>query len=389
MSIFVTGVGAISSIGMNAEENLNSIESGRTGIKYSETLNLMVGEIALSNEEIAEKLQLPKGDYSRTTLIGLLAAKEAWGENRNLHDVRTGLISATSVGGLDKMEQYYFQAKKHSLSDNYHLMTHDNGRTTEGIAQALNITGFIDTISTACSSGANAIMHGARLIETGRLDRVIVGGADPLAEVNIKGFNALMIYDNDLCKPFDAARKGLNLGEGAAFLVLENDHSISRTENTPLCVLSGWNNASDAYHQTASSEEGIGSTLTMTKALQKAGISGERIGYINAHGTGTQNNDLSESVALKNVFGTQIPPFSSTKGFTGHTLAAAGALEAVFCVQSICLQAVLPGLNFKTPIRETGLIPEVNFRINQDIEYVLSNSFGFGGNCTTLIFGKA
>jgi 3-oxoacyl-[acyl-carrier-protein] synthase-1 len=217
---------------------------------------------------------------------------------------------------------------------------------------------------------------------------VLVGGSDPLTTFNIKGFSSLMIYDEAHCRPFDDSRKGLNLGEGAGFLLLENEHSLSRSGNTPLCLLAGWNNASDAFHQTASSPDGTGATLTMTGALAKAQIGPERIRYINAHGTGTGNNDLSESMALKNVFGEAVPPFSSSKSFIGHTLAAAGAIEAVYCVLSILSDATLPNLNFSTAMKETGLVPETAFRTGAGIDYVLSNSFGFGGNCTSLIFSK-
>ena len=388
MKIFVTGIGAVTAIGLNAAENLRSLENGVTGINRSSFQNLLLGEVKLSNEQIIELLNLPHKDYSRTSLLAIIAAKEAWGNNKTQSNIRTGLISSTSAGGLDRTEKYYFESPNNKSSDKYKLMTHDNGRTTEQIALELGISGFIGTISTACSSGANAILQGARHIEKNKLDRVIVGGSDPLALFNIKGFSSLNIFDQDLCKPFDETRKGLNLGEGAGFLVLENAKSISITRNTPLCILSGWDNATDAFHQTASSPDGKGAQLAMINALKKANITADKIDYVNAHGTGTGNNDLSESVALKNVFGNNVPPFSSTKGFTGHTLAAAGAIEAVYCVQSIQSQAVFPNLNFNTPMKETGMIPEKTYKTGVSVEYVLTNSFGFGGNCTCLIFSK-
>ena len=388
MKIFVTGIGVVSAIGINAEENLRSLKSRITGISKSSVYNLMLGEVILSNDQIIEMLHLPTEDFSRTTLLGLLAAKEAWGNNKHHGKIRSGLISSTSVGGLDRTEKYYFETQTNKFSNAHKLMTHDNGRTTERIAVELGISGYIDTISTACSSGANAIMQGARLIEANKLDRVVVGGSDPLALFDIKGFSSLNIYDKEICKPFDESRAGLNLGEGAGFLVLESEQSISVTGNTPACLLSGWNNSSDAFHQTASSANGKGAYLAMINALAKANITSEKISYINAHGTGTGNNDLSESIAIKNAFGDNIPPFSSTKGFTGHTLAAAGAIEAVYCVQSIQSQATLPNLNFSTPMTETGMTPETTFRCDVQVEYVLSNSFGFGGNCTCLIFSK-
>ena len=388
MKIFVTGIGVVSAIGLNAGENLRSLEDGVTGINKSSLHNLLLGEVKLSNQQIIQMLSLPNEDFSRTTLLALLAAKEAWGNNKTQQSIRSGLISSTSVGGLDRTEKYYFESPNNKYSDKYKLMIHDNGGTTERIALELGISGYIGTISTACSSGANAILQGARLIEKNKLDRVIVGGSDPLALFNIKGFSSLNIYDQDLCKPFDETRKGLNLGEGAGFLVLENDKSISITGNTPLCILSGWDNATDAFHQTASSPDGKGAYMAMINALNKANITSEKINYINAHGTGTGNNDLSESIALRSVFGDNIPPFSSTKGFTGHTLAAAGAIEAVYCVQSIQSQVVFPNLNFTTPMKETGMVPETIYRSGVPVKYVLSNSFGFGGNCTCLIFSK-
>ena len=389
MKIFVTRIGVTSAIGLNTEENLNSLISGQTGIKKSKQHDLMLGEVKLTDEAIIEKFNLPKKDFSRTTLLGLLAAKEAWDNNKTNPNIRTGFISATSAGGMDKMEKYYFEFTQNENNSGTHpLLVHDNGSTSENIAKELGLSGYIGTISTACSSGANAIMHGGRLIAAGKLDRVLVGGSDPIIQYNRKGFSSLNIYAKELCKPFDDLRKGLNLGEGSGFLLLENEQSISKTGNTPLCILSGWNNSTDAFHQTASSANGMGATLSMKRALKKANISADKISYINAHGTGTRNNDLSESIAIQNVFGENIPPFSSTKGFTGHTLAAAGAIEAVYSIQAILSNAILPSLNFTTPMNETGFVPETTFRVDVNVEHVLSNSFGFGGNCTSLIFSK-
>ncbi|MGZ3852808.1 MAG: beta-ketoacyl-[acyl-carrier-protein] synthase family protein [Flavisolibacter sp.] len=387
MKIFVTGIGVITAIGRNVAENLNSLQSLRTGLSKSSEYNLVIGEVPLTNEQLTEGFHQYHQDYSRTSLLALPAVREAWGGNRHSISIRTGLISSTSVGGMDRTERFYFEDRKNNSNSNYHLMVHDNGRTTELLAKELGISGYISTISTACSSGANAIMQGARLMEANRLDRVIAGGSEPLAIFDIKGFSSLNIYDPGICKPFDENRNGLNLGEGAAFLVLESEKSLSTTGNQPICVLSGWNNATDAFHQTASSPEGTGAYLAMIHALEKAGLSAGEIDYVNAHGTGTPNNDLSESVALKKVFA-RMPPFSSTKGFTGHTLAAAGAIEAVYCTLSLSQQSTLPNINFVKPMDETGLQPETAFR-PATTQHILSNSFGFGGNCTSLIFSKA
>ncbi|MCX6182852.1 MAG: beta-ketoacyl synthase N-terminal-like domain-containing protein [Bacteroidetes bacterium] len=387
MKIYITGIGDVSAIGLNAEENFNSLQAGISGIKKSAQHGIMLGEVALSNQEICELFKLPAYDYSRSTLLGLLAAKEAWKENTSIKEIKTGMISATSIGGLDKMEQYHFDSLNTASTTSRNKMVHDNGRSTEKIAETMGISGMIGTISTACSSGANSIMHGARLMKAKKLDRVLVGGIDPLAIFNIKGFGSLNILDPTHCKPFDDNRKGLNLGEGAAFLLLENEHSLSITKNEALCALTGWNNSTDAFHQTASSTTGIGATITMKKALEQANLSTSDIDYINAHGTGTGNNDLSESSAFINVFGDRMPAFSSTKSFTGHTLAAAGAIEAAYCVHSIIAQKRLPNLFYKTAMKETGLVPETEYS-SARIRNVLTNSFGFGGNCSSLIFSQ-
>jgi 3-oxoacyl-[acyl-carrier-protein] synthase-1 len=247
---------------------------------------------------------------------------------------------------------------------------------------------MVSTISTACSSSANSIMFGARLIKHGMLDRVLAGGSDSMSKFTLNGFNTLMILDKHHCRPFDKSRTGLNLGEGAAFLVLESEESLG--SRTPLCELSGYANANDAYHQTASSPDGYGPYLSMKAALETAlsvhGINPGAIGYINAHGTGTDNNDLTEGIAIERIFGDSIPPVSSTKPFTGHTLGAAAAVEAVISILSIQNKMIFPNLNFKEKIDELHFEPVKELIKGTELKHVLSNSFGFGGNDSTLIF---
>ncbi|RYG45622.1 MAG: beta-ketoacyl-[acyl-carrier-protein] synthase family protein, partial [Chitinophagaceae bacterium] len=202
----------------------------------------------------------------------------------------------------------------------------------------------------------------------------------------INGFKTLMILTDSYNTPFDNDRKGLNLGEAAAFLVLESDAVVEKEGKKVLARVIGYGNANDAYHQTASSENGDGATLAMQKAFAVAGITPNDIDYINMHGTATPNNDLSEGRAVLRVFEPgNIPDFSSTKAFTGHTLAAAAAIEAVFSVLAIQHGVVYPNLNFKTKMNEFDLIPQVEPK-HKKIRTVLSNSFGFGGNCSTVIF---
>ncbi|MCE6991334.1 beta-ketoacyl-[acyl-carrier-protein] synthase family protein [Dyadobacter sp. CY323] len=390
MGVRITGIGIVSAIGLSVEENLLALKESRSGIGPLTVLDvgrdLLAGQVKLCDEELGRELNIGPAGISRTSLLGLKAAREAWGSSMHSKSIRTGIISSTSVGGMDRSEVFYKEYLSQKHPDYAVLKTHDSGSTTERIAAELGISGYIDTLSTACSSGANAIMLGTRLLLQNKLDRVLVGGSDALTKFTIDGFRSLMIYDDEWCRPFDESRSGLNLGEGAAFLLLENEKSVQLSGNATLGYVSGWANAADAYHQTASSPEGTGATMAIRNAIAKSEISPDRISYVNAHGTGTKNNDLSESVALKNVFGDKIPAFSSTKAFTGHTLAAAGAIEAVFSVLSIQHNLIYPNLNYKNAIAETGLEPVTSLQTENSVHAVLSNSFGFGGNNSSLVF---
>lgn len=394
--VAITGMGIVSAIGLSVAENLHSLRTSQKGISHIDNFTTLlrekvrVGEIKLSNEALAEKLELPKdNNFTRTGMLGAWAAKQAV-DQANLvlstEGVRTGLISSTSVGGMDITEKYFNEYEVRPELQRY-ISSHDAGVSSQHIADYLGLQGFVTTISTACSSAANAIMLGARLIKSGRLDRVIVGGADALCKFTLNGFNTLMILSDTYCTPFDQNRKGLNLGEAAAYLVLESDACVKREGKKVLGYLSGYGNANDAFHQTASSEYGDGAFLAMEKALTVAGLHAGDIDYINAHGTATGNNDLSEGRAILRTFGTDVPLFSSTKAYTGHTLAAAAAIEAVYSVLALQENLIFPNLNFKTRMEELELIPQTTL-LEKPVHHVLSNSFGFGGNCSTLIFSK-
>ncbi|RWW93750.1 beta-ketoacyl-[acyl-carrier-protein] synthase family protein [Flavobacterium cerinum] len=394
--VAITGMGIISSIGTTVEENFNALIHGKPGITAIENIatvhknDIKVGEIKRSNEELAHELGLPvDNNFSRTALLGAIAAKQAV-KNAGILDINeyaTGLISATSVGGMDMTEKFFYDYLETDENHRY-ISSHDAGDTTHKIAGELGLKGMVTTISTACSSAANAIMLGARLIRAGKLDRVIVGGTDALSKFTINGFKTLMILSDTYNTPFDNNRKGLNLGEAAAFLVLESDEVVKKQNKKVLAYLSGYGNANDAYHQTASSENGDGAFLAMEKAFKISGLQPEDVDYINAHGTATPNNDLSEGRALIRAFGVNVPDFSSTKPFTGHTLAAAAAIEAVYSVLALQNGIVYPNLNFTTPMEEFDIVPQTVLK-EKEINHVLSNSFGFGGNCSTLLFSKS
>jgi len=397
--VYITGAGIISSIGFNYMEVLSSLESSLSGIgrlKYIDSVyrdEIPFAEVRASNNELREMARVPRnGIFSRTSLLGIIAAREALINSaiKNISEHRTGLISATTVGGMDRTEMFF----KKFIKDKSHgrlrdIITHDNGDSTEKIAAACDVKDYVTTISTACSSSANSILLGSRLIENGILDRAIVGGTDALTLFTINGFNSLNILDKGGCKPFDDDRNGLTLGEGAAFLVLESENIIKNTGKKVLGTVAGYGNACDAFHQTASSPDGEGAYISMNKAFVKSGLTPDNINYINAHGTGTKNNDLSEGKALERLYGGSIPAVSSTKAFTGHTLGAAGAIEAVFSIMAIEKQCIWPNLNFKKKMNELGFVPATELIRNVPVRNVLSNSFGFGGNNTSLIFSKS
>lgn len=395
MKVAITGMGIISAIGKTVEENYNALVTGQKGISTIENFHtvhkdvIKVGEIKLTNSQLEQLLGLsPDNNYSRTAMLGAYAAKKAVEDAgiSNMNDCRSGLISSTSVGGMDMTERFYYEYFEDEACQKY-ISSHDAGDSSHKIAEYIGLEGFVSTISTACSSAANAIMMGARMIQQGKLDRVVVGGTDALAKFTINGFKTLMILSDTYNTPFDNNRKGLNLGEAAAFLVLESDELVQKTNKKVLAYVSGFGNANDAYHQTASSENGDGAFLAMEKALKIANLQPSHIDYVNAHGTATPNNDLSEGRALIRIFGDNTPEFSSTKAFTGHTLAAAAAIEAVYSVLALQNNVVFPNLNFVTPMEEFNLIPQTTLK-NKEINHVLSNSFGFGGNCSTVIFSK-
>ncbi|WP_264558318.1 beta-ketoacyl-[acyl-carrier-protein] synthase family protein [Flavobacterium sp. N2270] len=393
--IAITGMGIISSIGKTVEENYDALIHQKTGISTIENIEtihkdvIKVGEIKMTNQELEQLLNLPKNNnYSRTAMLGAYAVEKAV-ENAQIKDInefKTGLISATSVGGMDMTEKFYYEYFEDETCQKY-IQAHDAGDATHKMAEHIGLKGIVTTVSTACSSAANAIMIGSRLIQSGQLDRVIVGGTDALAKFTINGFKTLMILSDTYNTPFDNERKGLNLGEAAAFLVLESEEVAKKQNKKVLAYVSGYGNANDAFHQTASSENGEGAYLAMHKALKMSGLATTDIDYINAHGTATPNNDLSEGRAIVRVFEDNVPEFSSTKPYTGHTLAAAAAIEAVYSVLALQNNVVFPNLNFKNQMEEFNITPQTTLK-EKEINHVLSNSFGFGGNCSTVIFSK-
>ena len=399
MNIAVTGEGIISAIGFNKQEVLQSLTTKQSGIgmmKHLQSVHreLPVGEVDLSNEQMKEMVGIPASQMmSRTALMGIIAVRQALTDagisvddilvrKKKGESLRIALVSGTTVGGMDITELCFDHIEE---DDNVSfLQHHDCGSCTNTMADYFGIFTEVTTLSTACSSAANAIMFGARLLKDHQADIVIAGGTESLSRFHLNGFNSLMILDHERCRPFDATRAGLNLGEGAAFVVLESAETANKRGVKPHAYLTGYGNACDAFHQTASSEDGEGAYLAMKEALDMALLSPKDIQYVNAHGTGTPNNDQSESVSLRRIFGDKLPLISSTKSFTGHTTSASGSIEAVICILAMQNHFVPANLGWAHQM-EKGITPTLGEQ-GVTLENVLCNSFGFGGNDSSLLF---
>lgn len=387
---------------------LKTIRNDLFGIrKYehfsSEFKDLPAGILYVPDSHIKIRFQLEDKQVSRTVMMALWAMTEALesacvGEQKAFADrkLKVVLVNGTTVGGMDLTEQE-FPKLREGGGDAECMLTHDCGATTEVIVKRIGyFTDFV-TVSTACSSGANAIVVGAELLRSGRADIVVAGGTEALTRFHLSGFNSLMILDHEPCRPFDKNRAGLNLGEGAAYVVMEREELAVQLDAQMQkesfggvgisAYLTGYGNACDAFHQTATSDNGEGPYLAMREALQMAGLQPNEIQYVNAHGTGTPNNDLSESVALKRVFGDAMPAVSSTKGYTGHATSAAGAIETIISLLALQYDFIPTNRGWKEP-GDGLIIPAMDYHSYAPVQHVMCNSFGFGGNDTSLIFSK-
>jgi len=388
-------MGVISAIGNSVAQNRVSLTEGACGIhneldlfptKYAGVLPF--GQVKTSTNALREKFSIAESGVTRTTMLALHAFIEAMEDGQlslaDLSSSDTALVGASTVGGMCLTDELYADANKQTNGSVY-TSSYDCASINMYLQQRYKMNGIINTINTACSSSANAIIYGAMLIKNGLAKRAIVGGVDSLAKFTINGFNALHILSPEKCAPFDEHRKGLNLGEGAAFLVLEKEEDIAGKK--VYAELSGYCNSNDAYHPSSLSEQGDGPFLSMQGALRSAKLSADQVDFINAHGTGTENNDEVESKAMIRLF-ERPPAFASSKANIGHTLGAAGAVEAVYSILSLLHQEVYASLNFEAPITATGLVPVKTYQ-KIALKHVMSNSFGFGGNCSSLIFSKA
>lgn len=422
--IYVAGLGVISAAGDSLDSTVKAMRAGLPGLapvkRFQTRIDAPAGEVTMSDRQLKDLLEIPDGEViSRTALLGIKAVRDALSDcsmrMRHDPDSRIAFISGTSVGGMD-LSEVFWQTNRDSMDegDAKMLKMHDPGGVTMAIdnyfrSRPENFSlwqnvGFVTTISTACSAAGNAIITGARMIRAGLVDIAIVGGTDALCKFTLNGFNSLHILDRGLCRPFDADRQGLNLGEGAGYLVLARPSGRENADGfvQPYCCLAGWGNANEAYHQTASTPEGIGPALAMETALRCAGISPESIGFINTHGTGTIVNDAAEMNAMMHVFGDSLPPYSSVKPYLGHTLGASEGIEAALCCHALADMdfSCMKSAGWSKPLSDNAPapygvlgVPGASFPVYApfpriDEGSVMSSAFGFSGNCVSLIFSR-
>lgn len=401
--IVITGIGIYSPIGKNTHEVYESIINSESGIQLIDEIE--VSQLRNNKGGVIKNIEETETlNGFRSNILLKHAAEEAVNSSRvneiPLEDRnRIGVSIGTSVGGygafIDHMYKEHNSGSTHALSLNPHSRIQNNGDIIRNIpfsllslqiAKEYKFTGFISSSITACSASANAIIMGADMIKSGRIDIAVVGGVDPISQLTLLGFNSLMAMTKSDLKPMDEKRSGLLIGEGAACLIIEEkEHALKR--GVPiLATLSGCGVTNDAFHSTRPHPDATGAILAINHALEDASLSPLDIDYINLHGTGTKHNDLMELNALKAIWGDNIEvPISSSKSMMGHTLGAAGAIEAVISVISLYHNILPPNLNVTETIK--GFKYNIVHKARQGVKlnHVLSNSFGFGGNCASLV----
>ncbi|WP_415718832.1 beta-ketoacyl-[acyl-carrier-protein] synthase family protein [Maridesulfovibrio sp.] len=302
-----------------------------------------------------------------------------------LQGVKVGSCIGSSTGASLNFKSFYQQWREEDQPDLEIIESYLHYNPAVAVAEKYNLSGPVQTVTNACSSGTDAIGIAASWIRQGLCDLVIAGGADALSGISYTGFSRLMITSPERCRPFDKDRQGLNLGEGAGILILADETVIQNLKLDSIGQVLGYGTCCDAHHLTAPHPEGKGLKLAINEALKRSGISAQEIGFINVHGTGTDNNDRIEGQVISEIFPST--PFTGIKGFTGHTLGAAGAIEAVMTVMSLQKGEVMPTYGFCNADPEVGAVP-ITSRTRTKTNYALSDSLAFGGNNSALVFKK-
>lgn len=388
--VAVTGLGAVTPFGLGTKAYWNGVAAGTCAIR---PLTLIDGEglrcrVAAEVPEVpAIASRRPRGDR-----LALAAAREAVEDARlgRADRADTALVVGAVGGGMLEAEAWYWARARGGEAGPglRELRTMLPFSHAELIGSRLALGGPRETLVTACSSGAAALGVAAEMITDGVVDVALAGGADAVTRICFMGFNALKLLDPGPCRPFDRERRGMSIGEGAGFMVLE-EASRARARGARIYAeLAGHAATTDAYHVTSPHPEGDGMVRAMREALARAGLPPAAIGYANAHGTATAQNDRIEARALREVFGEGRLLVSSTKSMIGHTMAAAGSLEAMVTVLALVHDVIPPTVNLDTPDAEVAFDCVPNVARYAVVEHAISNSFGFGGQNLTLVFSR-
>lgn len=389
--VAITGIGCLSAAGMSLKENMESLFSGRRSsippVRFSSSHPLRYPVFEIPEDTLPGDVPEQK-DAPLTCRLAIAAVKEALSdaglEPEYLTGLKVGVCIGTTVGSTMTDEGFYRDFRGGMNPDMTRIKRFLSGNPASVVARELGLKGPIQTVVNACSSGTDAVGMGASWIRSGICDIVIAGGADELCRVTYNGFISLMITDDSPCRPFDRDRKGLNLGEGAGILIFESDRVMEERKNKARAFVLGYGSACDGYHLTAPSPEGKGLRNAIMDALTESGKTAGDIAFINAHGTATRDNDRTEAKVLREM----LPgvPFFSTKGYTGHTLGAAGAIEAAFTIACLEADMIPVNIGFTSTDPELGAAPVLeNTSISPGV--AVSDSLAFGGHNAALILG--
>jgi 3-oxoacyl-[acyl-carrier-protein] synthase II len=406
--IAVTGIGLLSVAGRGLRAHTDALNERQlpsfAPVRGFETSDVPVSPVAQVDDALFERAAAD----SRTDALALAAAVDAVEHSGQTAPAGGILVLGTTTGGIDLSESEYLRASASRGLDKltpslglsvaersrspvrslHGFRRHPAGAVTDRLATRLGLSGERQTFSTACSSSANAIGYAAMRLDMGAADWALAGGVDALCRLTYFGFHSLRLLSPAPCMPFHVKRSGLSLGEGAAFVVLEAEERALARGARIWGFLRGWGCSADAHHLTAPDPQGLGAAAAMRSALNDAGLELSAIEYLNAHGTGTPANDVAESLAVSSVFGDSPPRVSSTKGLTGHTLGASGALEAALSWLAMA-DGVLPRtLRLDAPDPKAALPHIQGEPLRQSVRFAMSTSFGFGGNNAALVLER-
>jgi 3-oxoacyl-[acyl-carrier-protein] synthase II len=397
--VVVTGAGIVTALGLGWKLNADGFRAGRRAFRPVELFDVSRQRVKIAAEVDLPKtlpsLRLTRRQLDRLDRAGkmlVLAAQQAWSQAGWAAAENLPLVLGTTAGGMLLGEAYYRQATQRPQQHRQQATRAINYQPqvqAHMVFDALGFSGPITIISNACASGSNAIGHAWDLIRSGQAERAVAGGYDALGELVFSGFDSLQALSPTVCRPFDAGRDGLALGEGAAVLNLETLASAQRRGAEILGEIIGYGTSIDGHHLTQPQPQGNTTLTVMKQACANAGVAPEEIDYINAHGTGTVLNDSSEAHAISEWAGPRAAtlPVSSTKASIGHLLGGAGSVEAVVCLMALREQWLPPEIEFETP-DPACQFPIVNQPQDARVNVVLSNSFGFGGVNATLIMRR-